>query len=209
MPSATVPDSHHNPSTTPTRSAALRTVQPSVVTRLRDLTPVRALSRAEMMHVGERQAALLLELARVDRPPVPETIISDLPRIQLHRFAPIGVAGFTHWSSGRWLIVLRDQDRPSRQRFTLAHEFKHILDHPFISVMYPDANGMPSHQRAEEACNYFAASLLMPRGWLRQAWHHGPQDITYLARRFNVSRSAMTIRLSHVGLADTHLHGTR
>lgn len=209
MTSATVPDSQHDRSTKPNRSPTSRTVTASVITRLRNLTSVRALSRAEMMQLCEQQTALLLELAGVESPPVPDAVISDLPRVQLHRSAPIGVAGFTHWSQGRWFIVLRDQDHPTRQRFTLADEFKHILDHPFISVLYPDANGMPSHQRAEEACNYFAASLLMPRGWIRQAWHHGPQDIAYLARKFNVSRSTMTIRLSHVGLADTHLHRTQ
>ena len=161
------------------------------------------LSRAEMMHTSELQASRLLDLLGIANPPVPAAVISDLPRIEIHSSTPVGVAGFTHWSQGHWLIVLRPQDPSTRQRFTLAHEFKHILDHPYISVLYPDSEGLPSHGRAEEACNYFAAALLMPRPWVRDAWRRGPQDVGRLAKHFDVSRAAMTIRLSQVGLADS------
>jgi hypothetical protein len=177
-------------------------VPPRILSLLRSATPVHALTRAEMMSVCERQAERLLHLRTVTGPPVPDDTIRALPRIHVHEMA-MGVSGMTQWEHGRWLMLIRSRDTHTRRRFTLAHEFKHILDHPYISVLYPDARGAPSGHRAEEACNYFAASLLMPRKWVRDAWHHGPQDIGHLAKTFDVSCAAMSLRLSQVGLADT------
>jgi predicted transcriptional regulator len=38
-----------------------------------------------------------------------------------------------------------------------------------------------------KVCDYFAACLLMPRRWLRQAWSEGMRDVPGLARRFGVT----------------------
>ena len=175
-----------------------------VLTALRDVVPIRPLSRAEAMRATEVQATLLLRRGKVVRPPVGDGLIAAVPRVQILRVEPLAAAGATQWANGRWLIVIRGVDDPRRQRFSIAHEFKHILDHPFISVLYPGPDGSPSHKRAEEMCNYFAASLLMPRSWVRRHWENGPQDIAVLARRFQVSTAAMRIRLSQVGLTGVH-----
>jgi Zn-dependent peptidase ImmA (M78 family) len=79
------------------------------------------------------------------------------------------------WSHGRWLILLNAADSRGRQRFSLAHELKHILDHPFVTILY--ARWGESTDQAEQACDYFASCLLMPSRWLRQAWAEGMRDV--------------------------------
>jgi Zn-dependent peptidase ImmA (M78 family) len=96
--------------------------------------------------------------------------------------------------------VIRASDVKQRQRFSLAHELKHVLDDPVIPNLF---SHLPVHQRQERAerlCNYFAACLLMPRPWLKHDWCGGIQSLRALARRYYVSQEAMSTRLSELGL---------
>ncbi len=172
----------------------------SVVRDLRDLVPLRSLNRAEAMRIAELQASRLLARAELDTPPVPESLIADLPRIQVDRMTPIPVSGSAHWASSRWVIVLNGAEPLVRQRFSLAHEFKHVLDNPFIDFLYPGEPGQSSDERREQVADYFAACLLMPRMWVKRHWCQGSQDLPSLARRFKVSQMAMNVRLQQVGL---------
>ncbi|MGH2554569.1 MAG: ImmA/IrrE family metallo-endopeptidase [Actinomycetota bacterium] len=133
---------------------------------------------------------------------MPENVIASFPRIQVDRLSPIPVSGSAHWAKGRWVIVLNGAEPLVRQRFSLAHEFKHVLDAPFDKFLYPAAWGMTSHERAEQVADYFAACLLMNKVWMRRAWTSGIQRLPALARRFGVSQSAMSIRLLQMGLVD-------
>lgn len=174
----------------------------TLLASLRSVVPLRPLSRGESMRVAELQAAKLLEALSVEEPPMPENVIASLPRIQVERLSPIPVSASAHWAKGRWVIVLNGAEPLVRQRFSLAHEFKHVLDAPFDSLLYPDTGGMSSHERAEQVANYFAACLLMPKVWMRRAWTSGIQRLPALARRFGVSQSAMQVRLLQMGLVD-------
>lgn len=174
----------------------------AVITSLRDLVPIRPLTYGESMRIAELQATRLRILAGVTEPAFAETVISQLPKVQVERMFPAPISGATQWSHGRWLIVLNGAEALVRQRFSLAHEFKHILDNPFIEVLYPATRTLGSSQRAEQICDYFAGCLLMPRALLKRAWVEGPQDIRKLARRFDVSVQAMQIRLLQVGLIE-------
>jgi Zn-dependent peptidase ImmA (M78 family) len=167
---------------------------------LRDMVPIRPMTIAEALRIAELQATKLRDLDDVDGPPLPETVISRLPRVQVERVFPSPVSGATQWSHGRWLIILNGAEPLVRQRFSLAHEFKHILDNPFIDVLYPQMRGMSSAERAEQVCDYFAGCLLMPRLWLKRAWVSETQDVGKLAHRFNVSKQAMQVRLLQIGL---------
>jgi Zn-dependent peptidase ImmA (M78 family) len=158
------------------------------------------LTHPEALRVAELQATKLLVLSGVTAPPFPESAIADLPRIQVERIFPAPSAGATQWSHGRWLIVLNGADTHGRQRFSLGHEFKHVLDNPFIDVLYPGDERMTSQERAEQVCDYFAACLLMPRPWVKRAWTTNPNPRA-LARRFDVSLQAMRVRLEQMGLA--------
>lgn len=175
---------------------------PTLLHELRRVSPVRPLRYGEALRVAELQASKLLELSGIEDGPVPESIITTLPRTQVERVYPLGVSGFSQWSKGRWLIVLNSNEPKTRQRFSLAHEFKHVIDHPMIAVLYPPALGHDGKERAELICDHFAACLLMPRMWVKRAWVSGKQDVNRLAAQFNVSVPAMRRRLEQIGLME-------
>jgi Zn-dependent peptidase ImmA (M78 family) len=176
----------------------------NVMTALRDLVPIRPLTLVEALRIAELQAIRLLELTGVRTPPVPESVISGLPRIQVERIRLPGLSGAAEWSHGRWLIVINGAEPGGRQRFSLAHELKHVLDNPFIGVLYPPVHGMSDHDRAEQICDYFAGCLLMPRRMVKRVWGEGVEDLASLARLFAVSRAAMQVRLMQIGLSQPY-----
>lgn len=172
----------------------------AVLAVLRAKAPRRALSPAEAAQVAEWQATALLDLAGLTRPPTPGSVIAELPRMRV-RFDPkLPVSGCVTWHDGCWLILLNGQEPRTRQRFTLAHEFKHALDHRDRHVLYVDQAGLSAEAQAEQMADYFAACLLMPRTWLKRAWAAGYQRPAQLSRLFGVSTVAMRRRLQHLGL---------
>lgn len=173
-----------------------------VLSALRDVVPVRSLTVPEALRIAELQATKLLELSGITEPPVPEQIITELPRLQVERIKLVGLSGATQWSHGRWLIVINGGEIHTRQRFSLAHEFKHVIDNRFIAVLYPPAHGQSRRDREEQVCDFFAGCLLVPRMWLKRAWGNGQQDVRELAASFDVSQMAMRVRLMQTGLAD-------
>ena len=104
-------------------------------------------------------------------------------------------------------VGINKDDAPARRRFTLAHEFKHVLDHTVIDRAYADRKGATDQAHVELVCDYFAACLLMPRPWIKRAWINGVQDQAALAQLFNVSEAAMAIRLRQIGLVEPRPSG--
>lgn len=174
----------------------------TVMAELRGLMPVRPVTQVEAMRVAELQATRLLKFAGVQEPPMPEEVIALLPRLAVRRSSRIPVSGSARWAKGLWNIVLNGAEPQVRQRFSLAHEFKHVLDSPFIGFLYPDIEGMSRHERGERVADYFAGCLLMPKLWVNRAWTSGVQQLPALARRFGVSQAAMQVRLLQIGLID-------
>lgn len=171
-----------------------------VLTALRDFVPIRPLRRVEAMRIAEVQAARFLKLAGITEPPVPMRIISDLPRLLVQTVDWLPVSGATDWSHGYWFILLRGAEPPLRQRFSLAHEFKHILDDRFRHVLY---KAVPEGERAvfvEKVCDFFAGCLLVPRPLLKAAWARGIQRPADLGRLFAASPQAIEVRLLQTGL---------
>jgi Zn-dependent peptidase ImmA (M78 family) len=149
--------------------------------------------------VAEAQANYLLRACGVTEAPVSEQVMVGMKHIQVKRVAaPSEAFAAAAWSHGRWLILLNGAMTRGRQRWSLAHELKHILDHPFVTFLYPQ----DSTELAELACEYFAACLLMPGRWLRRAWAQGTRDPRTLARRFGVTQAAVKVRLLQLGLID-------
>lgn len=173
----------------------------AVIGQLRTVVPRRGLSPAEAIAVAELQAAKLLKLSGVTAPPVSEGVIADLPGIRVSRRRGWPTSGLATTIKDGWVVVLRAEEAGVRQRFSLAHEFKHVLDDPFIEWLYPTVRGRSPEDRAEEICDRFAANLLMPRAWVKADWaSKGIQDVERLARRYEVSRLAMSYRLEQLGL---------
>jgi hypothetical protein len=121
-----------------------------VIAALRDFVPIRPLTREEAMRIAELQALRFLEMVGITGGPVPERVIADLPRVQVERMSPLPVSGATQWASQRWLIVLNGAEPATRQRFSLAHEFKHILDHRFADVLYRNILEEARHESIEQ-----------------------------------------------------------
>ena len=179
----------------------------TILQSLRALVPARGLQHHEAQGVAERQAMRLLVILEQREPPVAVGLIAELPRIEV-RVVPnrdlAGLSGMSQWlkQQSHWLIAVNRDDSQTRRRFTLGHEFKHILDNPYINVLYPKSE-QSGDDRAERMCDYFAACLLMPRPWVKRLWAQGVQDAAVLAATFNVSPAAMNRRLQDLGLVET------
>lgn len=173
-----------------------------VVTNLRDLVPLRPLTYGEHLRIAELQASRFLQLVGVHDAPVPERVITELPRLQVERMSPFPVSGATRWSSGQWLVILNGAEPRVRQRFSLAHEFKHILDHRFAELIYSSFDPLDRKALTEQLCDFFAGCVLMPRPWLKTAYAGGLQHLPSLSRHFDVSQAACQVRLSQIGMID-------
>lgn len=115
-------------------------------------------------------------------------------------------------------IVIREDDPPVRQRFSIAHEIGHFcLRHQFEPgehvhvdrghrISQRDRQSSTGKNVKEIEANQFAACLLMPSALIKATIEELGVDelydvhITTLASKFNVSEQAMTIRLSVMGL---------
>lgn len=174
-----------------------------IISAVRALMPRRALEDHEARSVAERQAQRLSELLDLTGPVIDLGLIASLPRLDVRTRAGLPVSGFSEWSRSRWVIAINEDDHSTRQRFTLAHELKHVFDNPYIEVLYPGIDGKPSGKRAEAVCDYFAACLLMPRPAVKALWGQRHQRVDDLATNFGVSRAAMGLRLHQLGLTST------
>ena len=175
----------------------------SPLTQLRRIMPMRPLRFDEAKRVAELQAARLLQVGAMTVGRVGEELITELPRLDVcYRHGLVG-SGVTTWERGAWRIAINADEPAVRQRFTLAHELKHVLDASHEDAIYGHLPIGPARQRHIEAiCDHFAACLLMPRPQVKRLWGQGRQDLGVLAAYFDVSHQAMLIRLQNLGLVD-------
>ena len=178
------------------------TEQRSVLAMLRALVPQRPLLPSETLRLAELQANRLLEHFAISTTAVPEELITELPRILMLR-EPVPVSGSAYWNGRYWLITVSSDEPRSRQRFSLMHEFKHVLDHTTKQFLYRDRPFQSAHEQAERVADYFAACLLMPKRMVMRLWCSGHQDIAELAHKLEVSPAAVRYRLHQLGLTDS------
>ncbi len=176
--------------------------------RLRGLTPRRPLTHREAISLAEHQAHLMRDhLELHDEPRLPTEALEGLPFMTVSYRQGFPTSGMATRTDFGWVIVIRSNDSPGRQRFSLAHELKHLIDDPFMHHhtgplsrgLYPARPGYPRDSRIERICDSFAAALLMPKRALTTDWTEGLQAITALARRYGVSEPAMHYRLQTLG----------
>lgn len=167
---------------------------------LRQLVPARPLNWNEARSLAERQAGQLLDFMFLAEPPIPMFVVSSLPGILVEWKEHWPVSGMSAQAGSHWRIVLRAEESRQRQRFSLGHELKHVLDHPTIDATQAHLKPHRRQPRAERLCNYFAACLLMPRPWVKHDYYDGLQNVRALARRYYVSEEAMSSRLNELGL---------
>jgi predicted transcriptional regulator len=122
-----------------------------------------------------------------------------------------------HDRNRAWIVV-RKEDKPVRQRFTIAHELGHLRLHvgrPLLletslthfSLNERRTGGEVPSPHEEAQANRFAAELLMPRiavedEFIKRLGSASDEDslVRQLATDFGVSISAMQYRLVNLGL---------
>jgi len=125
----------------------------SVLASLRALVPNYPITLDEALRLAERQATRLLELCGGATVPVSTRIVSNQPRITVEPDPELpahAASGCSDWDSHRrtWIISLNPTESRRRQRFTVLHEYKHILDHP--RSRYPaQPAGLPTARRRD------------------------------------------------------------
>lgn len=131
--------------------------------------------------------------------------------------------------NGKQVIVVNENQPPTRKKFTIAHELGHLLlkhdtalntqDKGTIAqqgqhntpsqILFRDDKTSEGSDWREVEANHFAASLLMPREILNKEIHKliqknsrkylSEDDVRDLAEIFGVSSISMSIRLSRLG----------
>lgn len=110
-------------------------------------------------------------------------------------------------------ILLNTNEPPARKRFTIAHEIGHRLLHMnanvdsefidtednFRTTDVSRSEAWSEERRQEWEANAFATALLMNEELIRKKWK-SCNDPATLAWTFQVSQTAMIVRLSQLGL---------
>ncbi|WP_374469943.1 ImmA/IrrE family metallo-endopeptidase [Phenylobacterium sp.] len=108
-----------------------------------------------------------------------------------------------HAARAGYRIVINSHDAPRRQRFTFAHELAHFMLHRDLvdevvdNALYRSPNLGDDMERQADR---FAAQLLLPAQEVRRAYRDD-KVLASLAERFDVSDTALRIRLRELGLA--------
>lgn len=120
-----------------------------------------------------------------------------------------GVSGHIRNEAGQYVIRVNRYESRERQRFTIAHELAHFLLHRQIidssedgitdNVLY--RSGKPEHTEFE--ANRLGSEIVMPKELVRAKLQElggvvSDNIIERLAMLFQVSKSAMEIRLSTI-----------
>jgi Zn-dependent peptidase ImmA (M78 family) len=169
---------------------------------MRALVPRRRLTHSESLRIAELQANRLLEHFEITDDRVPSEIVTEFPRVEVRYEHDLPVSGSTYWEAGRWIIALNADESSARRRFSLMHEFKHILDHTTKHYLYGDTDEDDrAADRAEPAADHFAACLLMPKRRLKGLWFANRQQLSLVAFKLGVSTRALSVRLYYLGLS--------
>ena len=128
-------------------------------------------------------------------PPVNLGILCEHLNIEVYTL-PCDAFGATFTPRGEGgLLLVNDRLPQGRFRFSIAHELGHFLlrHQPLTNI---EKGRSLSQERQADA---FAGELLLPESFLRVDCE--TRTLSELARRYRVSRQALTIRLTELGLS--------
>lgn len=173
---------------------------------LRGVPAKRGLTYGESIQIARIQASKLRTWAAAQEPEINLIWLVNQRAIPVN-FTASHLLGeqsglTTDHISGKLEMYINESEPATRQRFSLLHEFKHVLD-------WPDADRLHSRlgsgdddlkgKMIEWVANEFAAQVLMPTKLVKRVWFMS-QDLSLMANLFNVSREAMSTRLEKLGL---------
>ena len=161
----------------------------------------------------------LLVKAHIAELPIPvERLARDTGAlISYQPFEAQDISGLLYRAAGTAPVIGVNSSNPkARQRFTIAHELGHLTLHSghglilerLIRLNFRDATSSTATDKEEIEANQFAAELLMPHSMLQRSLNVLLQGrllsdlelVRRLARRFEVSQSAMEYRLVSLGM---------
>jgi IrrE N-terminal-like domain len=174
---------------------------------LRDLPPRRPLTYGESLQLARVQAVRLRAWAGAD-----DKADMNLLWLLRQRAVPVSfvppyrlgeASGLTtdHFG-GRLQVFINGGEPHQRQRFSLLHEFKHVLDFPDAARLHArlgSGNPEVKANMVEWVANEFAGHVLMPTRLIKRLWFQ-TQSAELMANLFDVSLEAMTTRLTVLGL---------
>jgi IrrE N-terminal-like domain len=144
--------------------------------------------------IDQLVSKLLAGLGMDHSPPVDLAAVAEALGVSRIEVMPMTEEGRLEQRGGRASIWLRADAPIQRRRFTLAHELGHLV------LADPDrdftAHRMwSSPDREERFCDAFAASLLLPRGWIFAELSGKPENLTTLRELANATSASMSASL--------------
>jgi Zn-dependent peptidase ImmA (M78 family) len=167
----------------------------------------------------EERVTVLLKKYDISGAPVSVDAVAIAEGVPIVEHAFRGdISGALIKSNGVSGIAVNSAHHLNRRRFTIAHELAHFLlahkgneDHVDwkFTVLRRDGKSSEATDTEEIEANSFAANLLMPKEFLREdlrllAGRNGEVDLSKdqlsaLARKYQVSETAMNFRLINLG----------
>ncbi|WP_280569376.1 ImmA/IrrE family metallo-endopeptidase [Chromohalobacter sp. 296-RDG] len=122
--------------------------------------------------------------------------------VQMVESSEVGISGKARFNRAENVFICEysANEVSHRQRFTQAHELGHVILGHVNDGREPKRDtsfAVRSHDPDEVDANAFAAELLMPADYVKTAVKR-EQDISKLARLFDVSTAAMRFRLQNL-----------
>ena len=158
------------------------------------------------MEIREHAEDLLRKAGVVGNLPVPVEHIAQTLGYQVVQFSPSAdteqVLGAVNYE--KKTIYINEDDNPLRKMFTLAHEIGHVVLHSSATGGAVDRRTDSDSERAKPAKEWeadsFAGELLMPEKSFKTHWREHCGLAHRVAAVYAVSRSAVSVRASVLGL---------
>ena len=162
----------------------------------------------------------VLAQMNVSIPPIDVRKVAQSINIQIHEEELGEISGLIFREGSQVVIGVNNKHHENRKRFTIAHELGHFYLHgqnplfvdKVFAVKLRDQVSSEAVSLDEIEANAFAAELLMPTQMLRKDLQQLSSDVldyaadgsldevlSRLAKIYQVSKQAMTIRLVNLG----------
>ncbi|MCY3997597.1 MAG: ImmA/IrrE family metallo-endopeptidase [Rhodobacter sp.] len=141
-------------------------------------------------------------------PPVPVHVIPETMGVSFKEaYLDDEISGMIEREGSSFAITINAKDPHTRKRFTLAHEIGHYMLHKHLigdglddDRLYRSSQGGKYHNTAvgpkeETEANRFAANLLMPRELIESHRRGLSDNVSEMAKLFQVSKHTMSIRM--------------
>lgn len=162
------------------------------------------ITQSEKRHIQD-DAYAVLEANGIQRPPVPtyKIILGQYPHARVIKngsmpasIKGIGILGLTECD-----IHVNPIYPIQSRRFTLMHECGHFMCGESGCYISGQKFRSSEEKYKEQKANCYAAALLMPENMIRR-YYRVYQNFHVMAKIFNVSFTAMVLRLKHLELVD-------